>query len=64
MYLDTEDELVPPFFGLLLERLELPVEELVPLPDELAVWVGGLDELGGRVAHLLYDSTIGVHLQL
>jgi hypothetical protein len=26
--------------------------------------VGGLDELGGRVAHLLYDSTIGVHLQL
>ncbi len=34
------------------------------MPDELAVWVGGGNQLGRRVAHLLYNAAVGVHLQL
>jgi hypothetical protein len=34
------------------------------MPDELAVWVGGGNKLGRRVAHLLDNATVGVHLQL
>jgi hypothetical protein len=35
-----------------------------PLPDEFAVWMSGGNQLGRRVAHLLYNAAVGVHLQL